>query len=82
MNDVIVKEIDERFTLKELEVFKFVHDFIKQVGYGQITIDFHNHDIAQFNMIQSRIRPTGGTADMDFVTKLMSTGLFSKDVDK
>lgn len=73
--------MDETFTNKEIETIRLIHEFRKNIGYGRITIEFHNHDIAQYEIL-SNMRPKGGTADVDFAQKIFSLFLINQTIPK
>ena len=60
---------DEIFTIKEMEIIKILHDFRKSVGYGKLTISFHDHDVVEYEL-QSNLRLRGGTTDMGFAQQV------------
>ena len=68
----------EEFTPKEIEVFKFLHEFRKNTGKGEITITFHNRDFDKLKNIQCELILTGQTVEVEFVNKLLQIGIIKK----
>ena len=62
--------MNEEFTAKEIEMIKKAHIFRRNVGYGKMIIEFHDHDIS---CITAEIKEKpAGEIDPKFVEKVFS----------
>ena len=64
--------MEDKLTAKEIETFKFLHDFRKNVEKGEITIVLHNRDFSKLKNIQCEFILTGNTASVDFYNKMQN----------
>lgn len=73
--------MDNEFTSKEIETYRFLHEMRQTSQGGEITITFHNYDFDKLKNIKCEMRIIGkeGTATADFFEKLMRIGLIMKD---
>ena len=71
----------DNFTLKEIEVFKLLHEMRKNVNAGEITITFHNFDYDKIRNISYEMKLSGqqSTASIDFLNKIMGLGLLMRE---
>jgi len=69
--------MEEKFTKKELQVFKIIHQIRKKVKKGEIRITFHNFDVDTISGTRFDLRLDGQEGDMDFVNLL--TKIFNYD---
>jgi hypothetical protein len=63
--------MEDHFTAKEMETIKLIHDFRKYFGYGEMNIQFHNHDVSDCKIVLNT-KPKGDLTNIDFVDKLIS----------
>lgn len=71
----------DNFTLKEIEVFKILHEMRKNAQAGEITVTFFNYDFDKIKDIKYEMKLSGqsSTASMGFLNRVMELGLLMKE---
>jgi len=68
----------EKFTNRELQCFKFLHNFRTEVRGGEIRVIFHEHDIVNI-IVQGKVIFDGKGEELDKM-KMILTSLFQGDI--
>jgi hypothetical protein len=65
--------IQGEFTAKEIEVYRFMHEFRKNASSGEITVTFHNFDFDKILNMRYGTKLTGQVSpeNVEFTNKII-----------
>ena len=62
--------MNDKFTKKEIQLFKIIHTLRKFLKKGEIKITFHNYDVDMISEARADLRLDGKEENGDFITLL------------